>query len=469
MRARHGSLRGILALWLILGAGLEAAGNPELPEPPAPQEPPPGTITDWEISRAFPASRVNRQAYPRFYSIFYAGWQKVDGEPSGLVDVARYRERGGGAPGCVLARTIARADARERIELSFGTSGEVSLFLNGKLVVSGQGGHRSGDSSLPGPVGLSDSVHLDLEKGLNEIFLMVTESPGGWGFMARADRPLKPPIRDHANLTRLWETEPVFLTPESVLYDGERDLLYVTSFDSSFAQKSEPSGFISKLRTDGEVEELRWVKGLHAPAGMAIAGDRLYVAERGRLAEIDLVSGAVERRFEVPGSTFLNDVAGDSEGNLYVTDSFVTSPENAAVIYRLAGGKVEVWLEDSTISRANGLFVDGGELLVGSTGDGTLKAVGLNGKRVRTIAALGAGVVDGIRVDAAGNYLVSHWEGQVYRVSPSGGVTEILDTLPAAMNSADFELIRDKGILVVPTFTDNRVVAYAVGRPPARR
>ncbi len=56
--------------------------------------------------------------------------------------------------------------------------------------------------------------------------------------------------------------------------------------------------------------------------------------------------------------------------------------------------------------------------------------------------------------------MVSHWEGQVYRISPAGEV-EILDTLPAAMNSADFELIPEKDLLVVPAFTDNRVVAYA--------
>lgn len=61
---------------------------------------------------------------------------------------------------------------------------------------------------------------------------------------------------------------------------------------------------------------------------------------------------------------------------------------------------------------------DGG-LLAGSTGDGLFKRVDLQTGHVADITSLGAGVIDGIRVDNDGHYLVSHWKGQVYRVSPS--------------------------------------------------
>jgi hypothetical protein len=59
----------------------------------------------------------------------------------------------------------------------------------------------------------------------------------------------------------------------------------------------------------------------------------------------------------------------------------------------------------------------------------------------------------------AGNYLVSHWEGQTYVISPGGDVVEVLDTMGAA-NSADFEYIRERNLLIIPTFVDNRVIAY---------
>ena len=102
------------------------------------------------------------------------------------------------------------------------------------------------------------------------------------------------------------------------------------------------------------------------------------------------------------------------------------------------------------------------ELLVGNTGDGKLKAVNLTDKSIRTVTSLGVGVVDGIRVDNRGNYLVSHWEGQTYVISLSGDVIEIIHTLYDGVNSADFEYIRERNLLIIPTFADNRVMAYRV-------
>jgi hypothetical protein len=67
-------------------------------------------------------------------------------------------------------------------------------------------------------------------------------------------------------------------------------------------------------------------------------------------------------------------------------------------------------------------------------------------------------------VDSHGNYLVSHWEGQLYRISPDGRVLEILDALPEGWNTADFEYLPEEGILLIPTFLDNRVRAIQIRR-----
>lgn len=61
---------------------------------------------------------------------------------------------------------------------------------------------------------------------------------------------------------------------------------------------------------------------------------------------------------------------------------------------------------------------------------------------MNTIACLGAWVLDGIGVDRQGNYLVSHWQGVIYIVSPSGRVVEALDTRAGKVNSTDFEFIK---------------------------
>jgi sugar lactone lactonase YvrE len=289
--------------------------------------------------------------------------------------------------------------------------------------------------------------------------MMVTESFGGWGFMARVDGDTGKPIKQHDRMAKAWETEQVFLTPESVFYDAERDLLYVTSFDMRYAASEEPTGYISKMSLEGEVLDLEWVAGLNAPTGMGIWEDKLYTTERGILTEIDLDAGVVSNRYPIEGSDFLNDLVIGPDGSIYMSDTRPSSHIDSR-IYRFKDGEVEVWLDTDEIDRANGLWIHDGELIVGNTGDGILKAVNLEHKTVRDIACLGAGVLDGIRVDNRGNFLVSHWEGQVYVVSPAGEIVEVLDTLPERVNSADFEYIRDRDLLLIPTFVDNRVVAY---------
>jgi len=287
----------------------------------------------------------------------------------------------------------------------------------------------------------------------------VTEYFGGWGFMARLDGDFGDPIKEHDRTSKVWETEQVFLTPESVLYDPDRDVLYVSNFDMRFAASEEFTGYISKVSLDGEIIELRWVADLNAPTGMGIWAGKLYTTERGILTEIDIDSGEILQRYPIEGSDFLNDLVIGPDGSIYISDTRPSSHLDSRV-YRFKDGEVEVWLATDEISRANGLWIHDGELIVGNTGDGILKAVDLEHKTVRDIVSLGAGVLDGIRVDNRGNFLVSHWEGQTYVVSPMGEIVEVLDTMPEQINSADFEYIRERNLLLIPTFVDNRVVAY---------
>jgi len=428
-------------------------------EDPPVVETPPGTLMNWEVSVAIPVERVNRDAYPGFYAILGAGWESITPEPSGLVNISRLRARNDQEPDLVLARTIIRSDERQNVELTFGYSDEVDLFLNGHKVFSGNSAYRSRDPSFLGVVGPFDTAHLTLQKGLNEIFMMVTESFGGWGFMARIEGDVGDPIKEHGRISKVWETEQVFLTPESVLYDPDREVLYVSSFDMRFAASDELTGYISKVSLDGEIIELKWITGLNAPTGMGIWEGKLYTTERGILTEIDIEVGVVSRRYPIEGSDFLNDLVIGTDGSIYMSDTRPSSHLDSR-IYRFKDGEVEVWLDTDEIYRANGLWIHDGELIVGNTGDGMLKAVDLEHKTVRDIACFGAGVLDGIRVDNQGNLLVSHWEGQVYVVSPAGEIVEVLDTMPEQINSADFEYIREHNLLVIPTFVDNRVMAY---------
>jgi hypothetical protein len=245
-------------------------------------------------------------------------------------------------------------------------------------------------------------------------------------------------------------------TPEAVLYDAARNTLYVSNIAGKPAEK-DGNGFISRITLDGHMETLKWADGLDAPKGMAIHGDRLYVSDIDELVAIDLESGKVKARYSAPESGFLNDVAADAAGNIYVSDS---SPEGSA-IYRLSEGQLELWLRDPSIIRPNGLHMLADRLLVGNAKQGGLHAVLLETKKVLPVAQAKTGI-DGLKPFGAGAYLISNWAGQTSLVTASGETVPLLDTTPEGINAADFEYIPERELVIIPTFFDHRVVAYQI-------
>jgi sugar lactone lactonase YvrE len=89
--------------------------------------------------------------------------------------------------------------------------------------------------------------------------------------------------------------------------------------------------------------------------------------------------------------------------------------------------------------------------------------VDLATKEVSTLVNLGQGIIDGIASDQEGNLLVSHNEGRLFRISPDGRATTILDTTALRMNMADFAYDSRRNMIVFPTFTDSRVAAFRLG------
>ncbi|MFC1791775.1 SMP-30/gluconolactonase/LRE family protein [Gemmatimonadota bacterium] len=256
-------------------------------------------------------------------------------------------------------------------------------------------------------------------------------------------------------------TPDTFLTPETVLKDPNRDILYVTNFDNAYSTRTEPSGYISRLAMDGEILDHQWVTGLHAPTGMDIWRDTLFVAEREHLLAVDLTTGGVAGRWAIPDPVFPNDLVIDEDGTVYISDTR-TGDWAQSRIYRFRDGDFDIFANEG-ISRANGIWIHDGWLLVGSSGDGLLKRVELATGRMETVLSLGAGIIDGLRVDPGGNILVSHWEGQLYRISPDGTVTELLNALPEGWNTADFEYLPEERLLLIPTFLENRIRAVRIG------
>jgi outer membrane protein assembly factor BamB len=229
-------------------------------------------------------------------------------------------------------------------------------------------------------------------------------------------------------------------------------VIYVSNIDGK-PSAHDGKGFITLLGPDGRVLERQWIKGLDAPKGLGVYGDRLYVSDINILVEISIPDKKIVARHTAPEAVFLNDVAAGPDGTVYVSDM------GASAIYRLKGGALEKWVVSKRLSSPNGLFVEKDILLAGLKD--RIVSIDLQSREI-TDLILNTGSIDGLEADGQGNYLISDWKGHVYRVNPRGEKILLLDTTPINMQAADIDFIPGSSTLLVPTFNNNRVVAYRV-------
>lgn len=253
-------------------------------------------------------------------------------------------------------------------------------------------------------------------------------------------------------LTEVWRTDTLLRVPESVLYDGDNDVIYVSDLNYEPGMKDE-NGFISRISTGGEILNLKWVEGMSSPKGMGLYDGKLYVSDVDEVIVIDVAAGEILERIVVEGAKMLNDIAIDSQGNVYVSDSDDNS------ILKISNGVVSKWL-DQGLSGPNGLLIDGDRLLLASVGSQDFRAIDLNNREISPIAdSINFG--DGIApAGIPGHFLVSDWAGEVFLVYPNGNKLSLLDTKVQEIGSADIDFIPEKNLLLVPTFFSQTVVAY---------
>jgi hypothetical protein len=249
-----------------------------------------------------------------------------------------------------------------------------------------------------------------------------------------------------------WESDTLLRTPESVLIDRERNILYVSNVNLNPWEKDD-NGFISKMDMQGNITELKWIEGLHGPKGMGILGNSLFIADIDVLVEANIETGEIMNKLEFEGEPQLNDITVGEDGMLYVSGS------NSQKIYAVKNGDVDVYLQGEEGERFNGLYWEKDRMLLITSASSQFKEINHNTKEVKVIAGnMGHG--DAIAPVGDGGYLCTSWAGKIFYVSAGGETTTLLDTEALEENAADLDYSIENKTLYVPTFFKNQVKAY---------
>jgi sugar lactone lactonase YvrE len=264
-----------------------------------------------------------------------------------------------------------------------------------------------------------------------------------------------------------------FRTPESVRYDADLDIYFVSNIHGGMTAK-DGNGFISRLGPDGALLDTAFIRGgvngvvLNGPKGMAVVGDTLWVTDIDALRAFDKRSGAPVASVEFAGALFLNDVAPGPDGALYITDSGL-QPDSTGLahpgpdkIFRLGADRtVTTAAQGDFLGGPNGITWDAGRarfivapfantsVLAWSPGDTQASAV-----------ATGPGGFDGVERLADGRFLIASWtDSSLYALDSTATLVRYLTGVPSP---ADIGLDTKRNRVAIPIFTEDRVEIWEI-------
>jgi len=264
----------------------------------------------------------------------------------------------------------------------------------------------------------------------------------------------------------LWQVTEGIENPESVLFDSKTDSIYVSNVAGQATAK-DGNGWISKLDEDGKVVAPKWISGLNAPKGLAVSHGVLWIADIDTLLGASLSDGKIIHKFPISGAKFLNDVAVDDDGNVFVSDMFDQK------IYKTAYKSKEfsapkVFLEgESNLRGPNGLTFKDEKLVVAQWGIGIKDDFSTNepgnvvsfknDKAPSNLITKGLGNIDGIEVYKGGFLYSDFIKGDVGVITKKGEAKVLLNL---GSGAADIGLQKDKNVLLVPHMNKNTITAY---------
>lgn len=287
-----------------------------------------------------------------------------------------------------------------------------------------------------------------------------------------------PETADGAERARRVQVVRGFGSPESVRYDPEQDVFFVSNMLGPGSLKDN-NGYIVRMsaadprRAEVLVEGGRGGVTLHAPKGMALKGDTLWVADIDVLRGFHRKSGAPLATVDLrpQRAVLLNDVAVAPDGSLRVTDSGilmtkkgVLHPGGDRVFAIGAGGAVSVVAQGSALGIPNGITWDpeGKRWLVVSFDPFRSEVYALRaGEESKTVIARGPGRFDGVERLDDGRLLVTSWsDSSLYLYTGARGERVVRNL----WQPADLGVDTRRGRVAIPLVLQGRVEVWEIPR-----
>ena len=273
--------------------------------------------------------------------------------------------------------------------------------------------------------------------------------------------------------TKVGETTDLS-TPESVRYDADQDVFFVSNIEGNPSQK-DGKGSIRKVRADSMGKAAAFIESgkngvtLNAPKGLAIQGDTLWVADLDAVRAFNRRTGAPIASIDLKAqkATFLNDIVVGGDGAIYVTDTGIAFDEKGNIthpgvnrIFKITGRTVSEAATGDALNNPNGITWDAknGRFLLAPFAGNDVQ-MWTPGSAPAKLAS-GPGQFDGIEV-LGDNVLVTSWtDNTVQIIKPSA--TAAMALIQNVKSPADIGVDTKRNVVAVPLFTENKVEYYSV-------
>ena len=264
-------------------------------------------------------------------------------------------------------------------------------------------------------------------------------------------------------------------TPESVHYDADLDVWFVSNINGNPSQH-DGNGYIVKVPAESTTTTTMFAEGgkngvkLDAPKGIATTADQLWVADIDVVRVFDKKTGKPLKTISLKTqkATFLNDVAVGADSAVYVTDTGIAFDAKGGMSHPGVNRIFRIALSDNKVTEAaTGDSLGSPNGITWDAANGRFVLAPFASKDVQawkpgsapTKIADGPGQYDGIEVLRDGRILVSSWADSSINVVRDGKMSRIVSTVSAP---ADIGFDSKRGVLAIPRFDQNQVEFWKI-------